>query len=521
MYKNIIITAFLLRGVIATAQQADPAPFANTIQPQVLRTHLTVLTADSLEGRETGTKGNYKAAEYIARQFQAMGLPTVGKDNSYFQKMVYTNEGWNQINMSLNEKSYRHQFNFYALPGMNPSVEKGKIEANDIVYLGYGIEDKKYSDYRKANIKGKVILIHKGEPINSDSISLISKSKDLSPWATDDKMKLALAYKKGVKAVLIIDPELNSSIKQNRQYFNRSFMGDIEKPDGKYANSLYISPDMARDIIGEKSDAVKELRAKIAKGKPKSLVLPCNIQITMDKFFNQLIGNNVLGYIEGTDPLLKNELVIVSAHYDHLGKRGEEIYHGADDNGSGTSTVLEITQSLVEAKAKGIGPRRSVLCMLVTGEEKGLLGSKYYTRFPVFPLENTVANVNIDMVGRVDDKYKDNPNYIYVIGADKLSSELHTINEQANATYTKLTLDYTYNDENDPNRYYYRSDHYNFAVMGIPAIFYFNGTHDDYHRTSDTIDKINFDKMAQIAKLAFYTTWEIANRDARLRVDKK
>jgi hypothetical protein len=521
MFKKILLTAFILRGVILTAQQADPAPFANTIQPQALKSHLTILTADSLEGRETGTKGNNKAAAYIASQFQAMGLSGVGKDNSFFQKMVYTNEGWNQINMSINDKFYRHQFNFYALPGMNPSVEKGKIEANDIIYLGYGIEDERYNDYRKAKVKGKVILIHKGEPVGADSVSLVSKSKQLSIWSIDEKRKLELAHKKGVKAVLIIDPDLNTGIKQNRQYFNRSFMGESESPEGKYANSLYISPDMARDIIGEKAQAVKEARAKMAKNKPKPLSLPCHIQITMDKFFNQLVGNNVLGYIEGTDPVLKKELVIVSAHYDHLGKRGEEIYHGADDNGSGTSTVLEIAQSFVEAKNKGIGPRRSVLCLLVTGEEKGLLGSKYYTRFPLFPLENTVANVNIDMVGRVDEKYKDNPNYIYVIGADKLSTELHNINEQVNTTYTKLTLDYTYNDENDPNRYYYRSDHYNFAVMGIPAIFYFNGTHDDYHRPSDTIEKINFEKMAQIAKLAFYTTWEIANRDERLRVDKK
>ena len=141
--------------------------------------------------------------------------------------------------------------------------------------------------------------------------------------------------------------------------------------------------------------------------------------------------------------------------------------------------------------------------------------------YPIFPLEKTVADVNIDMVGRVDEKYKDNPNYIYVIGADKLSTDLHNINEEMNKNYTKLTLDYTYNDENDPNRYYYRSDHYNFAEKGIPAIFYFNGTHDDYHQPSDTIDKINFEKMSTIAKLAFYTAWEIANRDERLKIDSK
>ena len=159
--------------------------------------------------------------------------------------------------------------------------------------------------------------------------------------------------------------------------------------------------------------------------------------------------------------------------------------------------------------------------MLVYGEEKGLLGSQYYAQYPIFPLEKTVVDVNVDMVGRVDDEHKDNPDYIYVIGADRLSSELHQINEHANSTYTNLTLDYKYNDEKDPNRYYYRSDHYNFAKNGIPAIFFFNGTHADYHRTSDTPDKINFEKMTKIGHLVFYTSWELANRDQRIKVDKK
>ena len=211
--------------------------------------------------------------------------------------------------------------------------------------------------------------------------------------------------------------------------------------------------------------------------------------------------------------------MVVTAHYDHLGKRGDDVYNGADDNGSGTSTVLEVTQALVEAKKQGQGPRRSILCMLVTGEEKGLLGSQFYAEHPIYPIANTVANINVDMVGRVDKKYADNPNYVYVIGSDRLSTELHDINENANKKYTNLVLDYTYNEDDDPNRYYYRSDHYNFAEKGIPAIFYFNGTHADYHRTSDTIEKINFDKMAIIGKLVFHTAWQLANQDKRIEVN--
>jgi Zn-dependent M28 family amino/carboxypeptidase len=229
-------------------------------------------------------------------------------------------------------------------------------------------------------------------------------------------------------------------------------------------------------------------------------------------------GVNVLGYIEGIDQALKEEVVVITAHYDHLGHRGNDIFYGADDNASGTSAVLEIAQAFAEAKAIGQGPRRSDLCMLVTGEEKGLLGSQYYAEHPVFPLDHTVANVNIDMIGRTDQKH-DHTNYTYVIGSDRLSTELHEINETANRLYTHLKLDYTYNDDDDPNRFYYRSDHYNFAKNGVPAIFYFSGVHDDYHRPTDTPDKVMYEKAETIARLAFHTAWELANRDQRIKVD--
>jgi len=288
----------------------------------------------------------------------------------------------------------------------------------------------------------------------------------------------------------------------------------------KYANSCYISTNVAKAIMGKRAKRVFKARDKIRKkGVSKSVTLKTDFKLVQKKNERTLIGDNVLGYIEGSDPKLKDEVVVVTAHYDHLGKRGDDIYNGADDNGSGTTTVLEVAEAMVEAKKQGVGPRRSVLIMLVTGEEKGLLGSQYYAEHPIFPIENTVANVNVDMVGRVDEKYIENPNYIYVIGSDRLSTELHDINETANKKYTNLVLDYTYNDDDDPNRYYYRSDHYNFAEKGIPAIFYFNGTHDDYHRTSDTIEKINFEKMEIIGKLVFHTTLELANRDKRIEVN--
>lgn len=229
-------------------------------------------------------------------------------------------------------------------------------------------------------------------------------------------------------------------------------------------------------------------------------------------------GENVLGYIEGTD--LKDELIIITAHYDHLGKHDTLIFNGADDDASGTSAALEIAEAFMLAKKNNQGPRRSILIMPVSGEEKGLLGSKYYTDNPVFLLENTIANLNIDMIGRVDN-FHDTANYVYLIGSDKLSIELHNISEEINEKHIGLELDYTFNAEDDPNRYYYRSDHYNFAKNNIPVIFYFNGVHEDYHQVTDTAEKIDFKKIETITRLVFLTAWELANRDERIKINKR
>lgn len=231
---------------------------------------------------------------------------------------------------------------------------------------------------------------------------------------------------------------------------------------------------------------------------------------------NYIRGENIIGFIEGSD--LKNEIVVITAHYDHLGIKDSLIYNGADDNGSGTVAIMEIAEAFMLAKKDGKGPRRSILIMPVSAEEKGLLGSKYYTENPIYPLENTIVNLNVDMIGRIDD-YHDNPNYIYLIGSDRLSTDLHDISEAVNDKYINLELDYKYNDEDDPNRYYYRSDHYNFAKNNIPVIFYFNGVHADYHKPSDTIDKIHFLKVEKISRYIFLTAWELANKDERPKLN--
>lgn len=226
---------------------------------------------------------------------------------------------------------------------------------------------------------------------------------------------------------------------------------------------------------------------------------------------------NVAAVIEGKK--FPNEYIVLSAHLDHIGTHDGQINNGADDDGSGTVAIMEIAEAFKKATLKGYAPKRSIVFMHVSGEEKGLLGSNYYVNNPLYPLDQTVANLNIDMIGRLDPKRKDkDPNYIYLIGSDKLSQELHDISEAANSKYTQLKLDYTFNADDDPNRFYYRSDHYNFAKNNIPVIFYFNGTHEDYHKPGDTPDKINYPILKKRTQLIFYTLWELANRNERIQL---
>ena len=228
-------------------------------------------------------------------------------------------------------------------------------------------------------------------------------------------------------------------------------------------------------------------------------------------------SENIWAFIEGSEK--PEEVIVISAHYDHVGIENGEVYNGADDDGSGTSALLEIAQAFQMAKKAGHGPKRSILFLHVTGEEHGLLGSRYYSENPLFPLANTVADVNIDMIGRRDALHADTNNYVYIIGANRLSSELDHISATMNQKYVGLDLDYRFNDPKDPNRFYERSDHYNFAKFGIPSVFFFNGVHADYHKKSDEVDKIEFDALEKRTQLAFVIAWELANRKNRIVVD--
>ena len=240
-------------------------------------------------------------------------------------------------------------------------------------------------------------------------------------------------------------------------------------------------------------------------------------------YLNEDYGNteNVFGFIEGTEK--PEEVVVICGHYDHLGIDDDgTIFYGANDNASGTSALLEMAQAFQIAKDNGHGPKRSILFFHTTAEEIGLQGSRYYSENPLLPLENTVANLNIDMIGVADERHQKsgNINYLYLIGSDRLSTELHFVSEAVNNRFYNITLDYRYNEKDDRNRYYYRSDHYNFAKHNIPVIFYFNGEHADYHQVTDTPDKIDYDLLELRTKLVFSTAWQIANQENRISLDK-
>lgn len=484
---------------------ADPIPYANSITQEDLKEHLYIYASDDFEGRETGTPGQKKAIAYLKAQYEAINVPAAKSDGDYFQKVPLEIGKVPEGGISIDGQTFELGTDVLTFSTANGSY-------NQLIYVGYGIEENNYSDYKGMDVAGKLVLIKAGEPVNADGTYVISGSNEKSVWSDmSDAIgkKTVLAREKGAAGVLYYDD-------QNFPRFKRYFEFMKNNKSGKM--SLKQDQDNDFMILMNKSSVIA-LKSDIDEDHAPKTV---NSKISFDvKSTNEQVDSeNVIALIKGTEK--PEEYVVISSHLDHIGiSANGEINNGADDDGSGSVALLEIAEAFKSASDEGNGPKRSIVFLHVTGEEKGLLGSKYYTdQDPVLPLEQTVANLNIDMIGRIDPKREGDRNYIYLIGSDKLSTDLHNLSEEINAKYTNIELDYKYNDENDPNRFYYRSDHYNFAKNNIPIIFYFNGTHADYHRPSDTPDKINYDLLENRTRLVFYTAWEVANRAEKVVVDK-
>ncbi len=490
--------------------------FAKLITAEDARKHLSVLASDAYEGRETGKEGQKMAARYIAEHFKNIGLKTV-TDETYLQKFPLTQSTPAGADMQVNGKKYENYKDFYAFP----LGRDAKLEAKEILFLGYGISDEKYDDYKDADVKDKILLVLGGEPLNKDSTSFLTGTKELSEWTTNFRKKSQFAKSKGASAIILVNQNFEGNIKFLKHYLETpSLKLESEKKDEQKKNILQagMSKKTADEILSAEKKDVESLKKKIQKKhKPISFTIKTPIEIDVKNKIEAVNSENVLGMIKGSE--FPDEVIFITAHYDHLGVKDGKVYNGADDDGSGTTGVLEIANAFEKAKEAGFVSKRTIVFMTVAGEEKGLLGSSYYTDHPVFPIKNTVCDLNIDMIGRGDEAHKNDSNFVYIIGSDKISTDLHKINESANSTYTNLKLDYKYNDPNDPQRFYYRSDHYNFAEKGVPIIFYFNGVHDDYHQETDEVNKINFPLLAKRAQLVFYTAWEIANRKERIKSD--
>ncbi len=502
MKKIVSIVLFLCLALGAVAQYDEAGQFAKTITDEDLKDYLTVLSADAMEGRETGERGQKMAAAFIAYHFENIGLQPVVKNGdtySYFQRFALDKSSPGEIYITIDDENKINGEDLIYWGRKNMDSEE-QIQA---VFAGAGNEE----SFQVTRVAGKAAVI-------------MAVGAGFQEWRSLSER--AAKNNAAVTFLVVADnaDTFTSLLSQFKGYFMGSRLGF--KTEGNKAASggvFLISQSLAAQLL--KTDEQKLLIAveNFDEGNNKALqkIKPATIGYKITRKSDIMWTENVLGYLEGTDK--KEELIIVTSHYDHIGKQGDEINNGADDDGSGTTSVMEIAQAFAEAKKAGHGPRRSMLFMTVTGEEKGLLGSQYYVENPVFPLENTMVNFNIDMIGRHDPQHDDDLDFVYLVGSDKLSSELHELSEMANSTFTNLSLDYAYNDENHPDRIYYRSDHWNFAKNDIPVIFYFSGIHEDYHKPSDTIDKIEFDILEKRARLVYYTAWIVANREDTIVVD--
>lgn len=487
----------------AAQQKNNPTKFANTITPADLSRHLHVIASKEMEGRGTPSPGLERAANYIEDHFRSLGL-LPGNNESYRLQYPLYKDSVTGASLSVNENAFELNKDFTPNSFFNHNAE---LLFSEVVFAGFGIVDNNEDDYKGLDVTGKLVLILEGAPAGYKS----SVNGFRSP--ANFFAKVFNAQKKGAAAVLYISSEfpVKPSLQQPQYKLNRY---------GKtvYPEVFSASQEIAEKIMGEEG---KDILSKMKTGPVAKKAYAANVDLSYSKTSVVAHASNVLGVLEGTD--LKDQYVFITAHYDHLGKRDTVIYYGADDDGSGTVSVLEIAEAFAKAKAAGKGPRRTIVFMTNSGEERGLWGSEYYTDHPVFPLDKTTVDLNIDMIGRTDSSrhYGDSLNYVYVVGDDKISTDLKTISEAMNKKYTKLELDYKFNDPNDPNRIYYRSDHFNFARKGVPIIFYYDGMLGaDYHKPTDTPDKINYTLMAKRAKLVFYTAWDMANRDEILKRDK-
>ena len=538
MKKNFLYTGLaLLLSLSAVAQDQNAIKFSKIINKDRGYAHLSIIASDEFEGRETGKKGAWLAAEYIKKQFKSFGLtgPVKEGNDPFFQKIGYFSKTLSKSELSVKGQNKENFKDFYITP--NSVNEVGyAIKANEVVFAGYGLNKEGFNEYEGINVAGKVVMIFATGDPTSKAPAPAQNGRRAPAGAGSQQAKIKYLMDNKAAGVLVINQSVDNVSAQMKTFLQNgtTYLKTAERAKSMAAASalpiVTIGTAVANEILAAANTNLDEVKKKITETmKPATVSVNIPVAFTAKSQEVPLRAENVLGFLEGSDPKLKNEVLVLTSHYDHIGmlddpNAKDKINNGADDDGSGTTGVLLIAEAFANAKKAGKGPKRSILFMTVVGEEKGLLGSEWYAENPVFPIENTIANLNTDMIGRIGEEYlgkPDSANYIYSVGSFKLSTELGKLSETINETYTKMKLDYKYDDPKDPNQIYYRSDHYNFAKLGIPVIFFYDGMlQQDYHKPGDEVDKINFELLAKRAHLTYYTAWELANRPNRVVVDK-
>jgi hypothetical protein len=504
-----------------TLPSASIHDFDKTITIDGLKSDLTIIASDEFEGRETGEEGIRKATDYITERYKEIGLTPVGDNGTFEQNYDLSApviDSYNYIVTDSEGSLISETAVTKEATGDFVTVFGGSDDVSgEIVFAGFGISN------GTTNQLPEVV---------ADKWVMVFFDRQL----TSQRALQTLSGKGAAGVILIMDYNDPEGFMQNAEQAQsrigtagRLSLAYLQNNNSRSAAWNRINPELAAKMLGKESvselvDMSEEIKANASDFKPMELEYTLSHDVSISE--NTVVASNIAAFLEGSDPLLKDEVVVLSAHHDHVGigrpdSTGDTIYNGADDDGSGTVGLLSTAQAMVAAKKAGAGPKRSVLFLHVSGEEKGLLGSRYYSDHPIYPIENTVANINVDMIGRVDKEHEENKDYIYVIGGEIISSGLDSLLRSANEATVNLDLSNRYNDLEDPNQFYRRSDHWNFGRLGIPFIFFFNGVHADYHRPSDSIEKIEWEALTKRTQLIYTTTAMIANSSERPAVDNQ
>jgi Zn-dependent M28 family amino/carboxypeptidase len=505
---------------------------ADTITAAQLKDYLLFISSDVMEGRDTPSRGLDTTAQFLALNLSRWGLKPAGDDGSYFQKIALSRDVIDKAETRVQLSNQTLAFGEDYIP----FARTADLPATQLVFAGNGwlVKSKNIDAYKGIDAKGKIAVIF--APPNGYPRAITAA--DVMGKRGEDWMNAAeYAQKQGVAGIVMIpDFQYLANWDRNRARITERGTTKVDKfqaPAGAQIPQLVVSPRIANSLFqGERQTAASIFEAASAGQLPDPFALNPDkkLSLTVKLKSDSAATQNVVAVFEGSDPVLKNEYVALGAHYDHIGigipVNGDAINNGADDDGSGTTALLAMAEALAKA---GTRPKRSVLFVWHAGEEKGLWGSRYFTDYPTIPLDKIVTQINIDMIGRSKKEGDMNPlnrglsgpDQIYVIGSKMMSTELGELVETVNKQYLNLAYDYRFDDPSDPNRFFFRSDHYNYARKGIPIVFFFDGVHEDYHRPGDSVDKIDFQKMEKVARSIYLTLWEVANRPTRPKVDKQ